>query len=430
MIGEREPGEPAAGDLLAGGYTVDAPISRGAMGAVYLAHAGDGREVAIKRLVDLRQAARFEIEARLLARLQHPRIARVLDHFQDPGGSYLVMELVRGSDLGEVIAGEGNPGLPVEQAVEYAIQACEALQYVHDEQVLHRDVKPRNLILGERGIVLVDFGVARELDADDPGTRAVGTPQFMAPEVLVGESISPRSDVFGIAATLWTLLTGKPPAYDDRTPLAERVPGVTTALEETLRAGLALHPERRIASAQAFARALGSPLGPSAGASLALSVEGPEAGGRTLIESFVRTAAGVFEAAAASLAVVDEATGELVYRAAWGAGAEEVVGVRLPAGSGISGAVVAEMEGIAVPNCRNDPRFAVRIAEGTGYVPYTMLVVPLVRDREAIGALSVLDRRDGRPYGAADLERAQLFADLTVEAVTAGGVPLQGESQA
>ena len=187
-------------------------------------------------------------------------------------------------------------------------------------------MKPRNLILGERGIVLVDFGVARELDADDPGTRAVGTPQFMAPEVLVGESISPRSDVFGIAATLWTLLTGKPPAYDDRTPLAERVPGVTTALEETLRAGLALHPERRIASAQAFARALGSPLGPSAGASLALSVEGPQADGRTLIESFVRTAAGVFEAAAASLAVVDEATGELVYRAAWGAGAEEVVG--------------------------------------------------------------------------------------------------------
>jgi GAF domain-containing protein len=419
-------GEPATGSRLAGSYQIDAPISRGAMGAVYLARSDDGTEVAIKQLVDLRQAARFEIEARLLARLRHPRIARVLDHFQDPEGSYLVMELVRGSDLGEVIAEQGDPGLPVERAVEYAIQACEALQYVHDEQVLHRDVKPRNLILGERGVVVVDFGVARELDADDPGTRAVGTPQFMAPEVLVGESISPRADVFGIAATLWTLLTGKPPAYDDRTHLAEQVPGVTPALEETLRAGLALHPERRIASAEAFARALGSPLGPSAGASLALSVEGAPTDGRTLIESFVRTAAGVFEAAAASLAVVEEATGELVYRSAWGAGAEEVVGVRLPPGSGISGAVVAEREGIAVPSCRDDPRFAVRIAEGTGYVPYTMLVVPLVRDAEAIGALSVLDRRDGRPFGAADLERAQLFADLTVEAVTAGGVRLQG----
>jgi GAF domain-containing protein len=134
----------------------------------------------------------------------------------------------------------------------------------------------------------------------------------------------------------------------------------------------------------------------------------------------------VFEAAAASLAVVEEATGELVYRSAWGAGAEEVVGLRLPAGSGIAGAVVAEREGIAVPSCREDPRFAVRIAEGTGYVPYTMLVVPLVRDADAIGALSVLDRRDGRPFGAADLERAQLFADLTVEALTVGGVSLQG----
>jgi hypothetical protein len=425
MTGEHEPGEPAAGDRLTAGYTIEAPISRGAMGAVYRARSDDGSEVAIKRLVDLRQAARFEIEARLLSRLAHPRIARVLDHFHDSDGGYLVMELVRGSDLGELVVERGGSGLPVEDAVEYAIQACEALQYVHDEQVLHRDVKPRNLILGERGIVLVDFGVARELDADDPGTRAVGTPQFMAPEVLVGEGISPRSDVFGIAATLWTLLTGKPPAYDDRRRLAELVPGVTPALEETLRAGLALHPERRIASAEAFARALGSPLGPSAGASLALSVEGAEAG-RTLIESFVRTAAGVFEAAAASLAVREDATGELVYRAAWGAGAEEVVGVRLPAGSGIAGAVVAEREGIAVPSCRDDPRFAVRIAEGTGYVPYTMLVVPLVRDGEAIGALSVLDRRDGRAYGAADLERAQLFADLTVEAVTAGGVPLQG----
>jgi len=412
--------------MVAGSYTIDAPISRGAMGAVYRARSEDGIEVAIKQLVDLRQAARFEIEARLLARLQHPRIARVLDHFQDPEGSYLVMELVRGSDLGQVIADEGNPGLPVDLAVDYAIQACEALQYVHDEQVLHRDVKPRNLILGERGVVLVDFGVARELDADDPGTRAVGTPQFMAPEVLVGESISPRADVFGIAATLWTLLTGKPPAYDDRMRLAEQVPGVTPALEETLRAGLALHPERRIASAEAFARALGSPLGPSAGASLALSVEGAQADGRTLLESFVRTAGGVFEAAAASLAVVEEATGELVYRSAWGAGAEEVVGLRLPAGSGIAGAVVAEREGIAVPSCREDPRFAVRIAEGTGYVPYTMLVVPLVRDADAIGALSVLDRRDGRPFGAADLERAQLFADLTVEALTVGGVSLQG----
>jgi hypothetical protein len=423
MTAERETGGLAAGHRLGDRYTIEASISRGAMGEVYCARDDEGGDVAVKRLLDVGQAARFEIEARLLARLQHPRIARVLDHFEDAGGDYLVMELVRGADLGEVLSRRGSPGLPVEEAVEFARQACEALQYVHDEQVLHRDVKPRNLIVGEEGIVLVDFGVAREVSGEDPGTRAIGTPRFMAPEVLVGESVSPRSDVFGMAATLWTMLIGKPPTYDDSTRVSRQVPGVTAALEETLRAGLSLRPERRIASAEAFAQALGSPLGPSSGVSLALSVES-EPDGRSLIESFVRTAAGVFEAAAASVALVDEATDELVYRAAWGAGAEEVLGVRLPSGAGIAGAAVADRQGIAVPDCRNDSRFAVRIAEGTGYVPHTMLVVPLVREGHTIGALSVLDRRDGRPYDAADLERAQLFADLTVQALRAGGVRL------
>jgi hypothetical protein len=410
-----------AGQALGGRYTVEGPVSRGAMGEVYRATGPDGDVVAIKRLTDVSQAARFEIEARLLARLDHPRIARVLDHFHDDAGNYLVMELVEGTNLGEVLSERGAPGLPPADAVEHVRQACEALQYVHDEQVVHRDVKPRNLILGTDGVVLVDFGVAREIDADDPGTRAIGTPQFMAPEVLVGDSVSPRSDVFGLAATLWTLLTGRPPAYDDQTKLAEVVDGVTPALEQTLRAGLNLHPERRIASAEAFARALGSPLSETGGASLALSVA-DESGAHGLMESIVRTAAGVFEAAAASVALRDTATEELVYRASWGASADEVIGVRLPAGTGLAGAVVEAREGLAIPNCREDPRFAVRIAQNTGYVPHTMLVVPLMQGEEAIGALSVLDRRDGRAYGPADLERAQLFGDLTVQALHAGGM--------
>ena len=413
----------ATGGQLAGRYTVDGPISRGAMGEVYRARDAAGEPVAIKRLLDVSQAARFEIEARLLARLHHPRIARVLDHFQDETGNYLVMDLIVGTDLGEILSERGSRGLPMADAVEYVRHACEALQYVHDEQVVHRDVKPRNLILGGDGVVLVDFGIAREIDADDPGTRAIGTPQFMAPEVLMGESVSPRSDVFGLAATLWTLLRGRPPSYDDPTPLAEEIEGVTPALEQTLRAGLSLHPERRIASAAAFAHALGAPLEATAGASLALSLE-DESGGHDLMESFVRTAAGVFEAAAASVALLDATTDELVYRASWGASADEVVGVRLPRGAGFAGAVIEQRVGLAIPNCREDPRFAVRIAENTGYVPHTMLVVPLMRDGDPVGALSVLDRRDGRPYGPADLERAQLFGDLTVQALRAGGMRL------
>ena len=106
-----------------------------------------------------------------------------------------------------------------------------------------------------------------------------------------------------------------------------------------------------------------------------------------------------------------------MYQSAWGAGAREIVGVRLPPGTGLAGTVVAAGAGEAVANCRTDPRWSSRIAAGTGYVPYTMLVVPLQRGGQAIGALSILDRRDGKGYSEADLEPAGLFADLAVKAL-------------
>jgi serine/threonine protein kinase len=294
-----------------GRYTVQAPISRGAMGAVYRARDDDGLEVAVKWLVDRRQAARFDIEARLLAALDHPRVVRVLEHFEDEGGQYLVMELVDGTDLAGTLRERGAPGLGVEEALRHAAQACEALQYVHEQQIVHRDVKPQNLIESAAGTVLVDFGVAREVTGAEAGTRAIGTPQYMAPEVLMGEGISPRADVYGLAATVWTLLSGRAPSYHDQTRLAEDVPGVSPELESALRAGLELHPDRRIASAAAFAAALGEPLPTAAGDSLARSAPGASAP-RDVLEGIVRTAAGVFEAAAASIALLDATTGELV----------------------------------------------------------------------------------------------------------------------
>jgi hypothetical protein len=405
------------GAELAERYEIVEPISKGAMGAVYRANDREGGEqVAVKRLVDLRQAARFEIEARLLAQLRHPRVVRVLDYFQEESGQYLVMNLVDGTDLGGVLKRHGNPGLPVENAIEYVIETCEALQYVHDQLIVHRDVKPQNLILGAEGVVLVDFGIAREMDdTEDAGTVGIGTPRFIAPEVFAGGSVSPRSDVFGLTATLWTLLVGKPPVYADPMKLTDAVPDVTPELEQTIKAGLELVPERRVASVEAFAQALGSPVIRGKGESLALSVERPTGSG-DLMEQIVRTAAGVFDAAACSIALVDRTTGELVYQSSWGAGAKEIVGVRLDPGTGIGGSVVTTGQAEAV-DCRNDPRFAAQIAAGTGYVPYTMLVVPLKRDDKPVGVLSLLDRRDGGLYGPEDMDRAALFADLAVTAL-------------
>jgi GAF domain-containing protein len=172
-----------------------------------------------------------------------------------------------------------------------------------------------------------------------------------------------------------------------------------------------------VASASAFAAALGVPLAASQGKSLALSaVERPDVA-PNLLEAIVKAAAGVFEAAACSIALVDPVTSELVYQAAWGAGAKEIVGVRLPPGKGLAGSVVASGEGIAVPDCRNDARFQAQIAAGTGYVPYTMLVVPLKQAGGTVGTLSVLDRRDGEPYTSENIERANLFAELTATAL-------------
>src|ERR1700745_322221 len=113
------------------GYAIESPLSAGAMGAVYRARKlDDGSPGAIKRLLDTRHIARFEIEARLLSTLHHPRVVNVMDYFTEETGVYLVMEMIQGKDLGVLLKETGTPGLPIGEAIEYTRQACEALQYV------------------------------------------------------------------------------------------------------------------------------------------------------------------------------------------------------------------------------------------------------------------------------------------------------------
>ena len=173
------------------------------MGTVYRGRDLEtGELVALKRMSDARHAARFEIEARLLSRLDHPGIARVVDHFEQPAGVYnVVMELVEGTDLARTLWDRGTPGLPVLDVLDWAREACEALRYLHDQQIVHGDIKPSNLVLGRRA------RRARRLRGGPAGrqrSRRPGTPRFMAPEVFAGEPATPLSDVFGLAATVWT----------------------------------------------------------------------------------------------------------------------------------------------------------------------------------------------------------------------------------
>ena len=291
---------------------------------------------------------------------------------------------------------------------------------MHAQHVVHRDVKPANLILGDRGVVLVDFGIAREAHGTDHGTHAIGTPRFMAPEVLAGGMVSPRSDVFGLAATLWTLVAGEPPGYLERASLSDRADGVGRSVDAAVRAGLEPDPYLRLPSVDAFARALGEGLGPDRGASLGVSVERPSVA-RPLLETIVRSAAGVFGAAAASIALTDGGGG-LVYEASWGAGAEEIVGVRLAPGAGIAAAVLATREPEAIPSCAEDPRFARAVATRTGFVPETMLVLPLMHGAGApFGVLQVLDRRDGAPFGPDDVDRGRAFVELALATLAPAG---------
>ena len=246
-----------AGAIL-GGYRVELPLSSGGQGTVYAGRRDrDGQAVALKVLEGDWDPGRFEIETRLLALLTHPRVVPVVDHFVVAGRAVIVMERVEGRDLARVLREEGSPGLPAPVAISHVRQAAEAVEYLHEQLIVHRDVKPANLIASPDGVVVVDFGVARTVGqaGEKRATAAIGTPGFMSPEVLVGEQLSPRTDVFGLAATLWMLLTGAPPRYGEARAVSSLAADVSPELDACLLDALQLFPEQRTPSARAFADA-------------------------------------------------------------------------------------------------------------------------------------------------------------------------------
>jgi serine/threonine-protein kinase len=208
-------------DLVAGRYRVERPLGHGAMATVDLARDVElDRPVALKRLAENRARddelrKRFVREARLAGQLADPHIVRVYDVGEDGGRPFIAMEYVEGETLAELLARNG--ALPADEAVQLGVQLCQGLAAVHRAGLVHRDVKPQNLLLRNDGQLKIgDFGIA--LGAD--GTRltvagtVLGTAAYLAPEQARGEDVTAAADIYATGAVLYELLAGRPP----RTP--------------------------------------------------------------------------------------------------------------------------------------------------------------------------------------------------------------------
>lgn len=237
------------------GLEIRTEIGRGGMGRVFAAHhPGLGRDVAVKLLsidvaADPEFRARFEREAKTLARLDHSGIVRIHDYgTTTDGDAFLVMELVTGGTLSARIP------LPIERAIEVAMELCAALTHAHEAGVVHRDIKPDNVLLTAEGRVkLTDFGIARLIEAPSNVTRAsrvLGTPAYMAPEARTGAKPDPRMDVYSLGMMLHEMTTGHLPPGDSAL--------LPASLAAVIRRATAADPAQRTPSVRELAAGLSS----------------------------------------------------------------------------------------------------------------------------------------------------------------------------
>ncbi|SBW25381.1 hypothetical protein FDG2_4530 [Candidatus Protofrankia californiensis] len=264
-----------AGTALSGKYRLDKPLGNGGMGQVWQAvDLNLGRAVAVKLIRGQQQhpglLERFRREARLAAGLQHENVLTVHDSGMHDGHMFIVMELLRGEDLGKKLARHPK-GLPRRRVVALALQLAEALAVVHERGIVHRDLKPANLfVVPVDRLKVCDFGLARDSAVPSsltPLASVMGTPPYIAPEVWLGMRAGPATDLYAVGVILYELLTGSRPFAGSNhalmrqhldvvpTPPRDRNPAIDDPLNDITLALLAKNPADR-PNASALATAL------------------------------------------------------------------------------------------------------------------------------------------------------------------------------
>jgi tetratricopeptide (TPR) repeat protein len=274
------------GTVLAGRYTLERELGRGGMATVFLAHdQRHRRPVAVKvlrpQIAAYLGADRFLREIEIAARLTHPHILPLHDSGESGEQLYYVMPFVEGESLRERLAREGP--LPLEKALRITCEVADALAYAHAQGIVHRDIKPGNILLEAGHAVVADFGIARALSSagvQDMTTSGliVGTPVYMSPEQASGSRVDGRSDLYSLGCVLYEMLTGSPPfsgatpqavtaqhAYERPALLAVVLPSTPPAVVRAVDVVLQKDPEDRFPTAEEFAHALSETCPPSTG---------------------------------------------------------------------------------------------------------------------------------------------------------------------